>query len=456
MFAIDAGSEQEARAIAETVLGRTDLAATIHDDRTGPVPEGLWTVTADVDLSQVTVEPDNAQNRFSYLTRNPRRRDLGEPGDRRQQGCGPMATGRLGPAAGGSRRAGASRGPRRQDLGPGRRRHLIRAAAGFARDAPAPAPRTGNLRFMKVGFGAPVSGAWATPENLAGFAARAEQAGYASLWSFQRLLVPEGSGMDEVYQSVLDPMAALAYVAAGTSTIRLGVAVVNLPFVSPAYLAKQAASVDILSGGRLDLGLGIGWMPEEFAVTGASMARRGARAAEYVAVLRELWSDGPSEFSGEFYEVPRGGVYPKPVQPGGPPVLLGGLARPALERAGRIADGWVTSSRTDLSRIAEGVGVIRAAAAEAGRDPEAMRIVCRGVVRAGAERPGPGGDRLLLSGSPEQIKEDTKWLGTQGVTEIFYDLNWDPEVGSPNVDPAAATARAAQLLDALAPSPADG
>jgi probable F420-dependent oxidoreductase len=305
---------------------------------------------------------------------------------------------------------------------------------------------------MKIGFGAPVSGTWATPENLAGFAARAEQAGYASLWSFQRLLIPEGSGMDPVYQSVLDPMATLAYAAAGTSRIRLGVAVVNLPFVSPAYLAKQATTVDILSGGRLDLGLGIGWMPEEFAITGASMARRGARATEYVAVLRELWADGLSEFSGEFYEVPRGAVAPKPVQPGGPPILLGGLARPALERAGTIADGWVTSSRTDLSRIAKGVGVIREAASRAGRDPDALRIVCRGVVRAGAEVPGEGGERLLLSGHPDQIREDTRWLGEQGVTEVFYDLNWDPQVGSPDVDPASATARAMELLDALAPA----
>jgi len=309
---------------------------------------------------------------------------------------------------------------------------------------------------MKIGFGAPVSGAWATPENLAGFAARAEQAGYASLWSFQRLLVPDGSGMDPVYHSVLDPMAALAYAAAGTSRIRLGVAVVNLPFVSPAYLAKQAATVDILSGGRLDLGLGIGWMPEEFAATGAPMARRGARAAEYVAVLRELWADGRSEFSGEFYEIPRSSVAPKPVQPGGPPILLGGLARPALERAGRIADGWVTSSRTDLSRIAEGVGVIRAAAAEAGRDPDALRIVCRGVVRAGAEATAPGGSRLLLSGRPDQIREDTRWLAGQGVTEIFYDLNWDPQVGSPDADPASAAARAGEILDALAPVSAGG
>src|SRR5215467_15454717 len=185
---------------------------------------------------------------------------------------------------------------------------------------------------MDIGFGAPVSGAWATPQNLAAFAAAAEDAGYQSLWSFQRLLVPAGSAMDPVYQSVLDPMAVLSFAAAVTSRIRLGVAIVNLPFVSPGYLAKQAASLDVLSGGRHDLGLGIGWMPEEFALTGADMGRRGARAAEYIRVLRTLWDDEISEFSGEFYTVPRGSVHPKPVQPGGPPVILGGMAKPALER----------------------------------------------------------------------------------------------------------------------------
>jgi len=183
------------------------------------------------------------------------------------------------------------------------------------------------------------------------------------------------------------------------------------------------------------------------------MARRGPRTTEYLAVLRTLWAGGVSEFGGEFYEIPRSTVAPVPVQPGGPPVLLGGLARPALERAGRIADGWVTSSRTDLSRIAEGVGVIRAAASQAGRDPDAVRIICRGVVRVGAEQPAPAGDgRLLLSGSPDQIREDTRWLAGQGVTEVFYDLNWDPMIGSPDADPSAATARAEEILEALAPA----
>ncbi len=306
---------------------------------------------------------------------------------------------------------------------------------------------------MQIGFGAPVSGAWATPENLASFATRAEQAGYATLWSFQRLIVPAESGMEPVYRSVLDPYAALTYAAAVTSRIRLGTAVVNLPFVSPAYLAKQAASLDVLSGGRHDLGLGIGWMPEEFTATGADMARRGARTAEYVAVLRNLWTQEVSEFSGEFYRVPRGRMAPRPVQPGGPPVLLGGMARPALQRIGRIADGWLTSSRTDLSRIGDGIGVVRESAAAAGRDPSTLRIVCRGVVRAGAPMQAPdGGGRLLLSGSVDQIRDDTAWLFERGVTELFYDLNWDPQVGAPDADPASAAERAGELLDALAPA----
>jgi len=303
---------------------------------------------------------------------------------------------------------------------------------------------------MKIGFGAPVSGAWATPGNLAAFAARAEQAGYDSLWTFQRLLVPVGSAMEPVYHSVLDPMIALGFAAAGTSRIRLGVAVVNFPFESPAVLAKQAATVDVLSGGRHELGLGIGWMPEEFEATGASMRGRGARTEEYIAALRALWAHGVSRFSGEYYTVPAGQADPSPVQPGGPPVLLGGSARPALQRAGRLADGWVTSSRTDLSRIEEGIEVVRSAARDAGRDPAAVRIICRGVVRPGAEIPDDGG-RRRLSGSYEQIRADTDWLAGRGVTEVFYDLNWDPQVGSPDADPAAAVRRAGDILDALAP-----
>jgi probable F420-dependent oxidoreductase len=310
---------------------------------------------------------------------------------------------------------------------------------------------------MKIGCGLPVSGAWATPANITLFAGLAEELGYASLWTFQRLLVPEGSGLEPVYHSVLDPMAALAFAAASTTRVRLGVAVVNAPYVSPAYLAKQASTVDVLSGGRLDLGIGLGWMPAEFTATGAAMERRGARTEEYLRVLRTLWGPQPAEFSGEFYQVPRSTTWPAPVQPGGPPILMGGLAPRALRRVGQFADGWVTSSRADLSKIGESIDILASGAGGGGRDPEAIRIICRGVVRTGepvsSGKPVSSGDggRVLLSGSLGQITDDVGWLAAQGVTEVFFDLNWDPRIGAPDADPVAATDRAASLLEALQP-----
>ncbi len=305
---------------------------------------------------------------------------------------------------------------------------------------------------MRIGFGAPVSGIWATPDNLAGFAASAEAAGYDSLWTFQRLIVPEGSAMDPVYHSVLDPMVALGFLAGATQRIRLGVAVINMPYLAPSYLAKMAATADVLSRGRLDLGLGIGWLPEEFTAADATTGHRGARTAEYLEVLRRAWADGVTEFSGRFYQVPRGRMAPKPVQRPGPPVLLAGGVPAALQRAGRLADGWVTASRQDLSRIADGIALVRGAAEEACRDPAAIRIVCRGVVRHGAPATVPeGGGRLLLSGSYADIRADADWLAGQGVTELFYDLNWDPLIGSPTADPVGALARADEILTELAP-----
>jgi probable F420-dependent oxidoreductase len=305
---------------------------------------------------------------------------------------------------------------------------------------------------MKIGFGASISGAWATADNLAHFAEQAEELGYASLWTFQRLLVGADQELAPVYQSALDPLIALSFAAARTSHIRLGVAVLNLPFVSPTYLAKQAATLDLLSGGRLDLGLGVGWSSVEFTATGGSTARRGARTEEYLRVLHTLWADEVSEFAGEFYTVPPSRMMPKPVQRPGPPVLLGGVVPAAVARAGRIADGWLSSSGTDLTQIGAQIATVREAAAEAGKDPATLRFVCRGVVRAGEQGSlDPDGTRQRLSGSYEQIRQDAAWLGEQGVTELFYDLNWDPLIGNPDADPGAATARAEEILRELAP-----
>jgi len=219
-----------------------------------------------------------------------------------------------------------------------------------------------------LGFGLPVSGSWASPATMVRTARRAEELGYASLWSFQRVLYPAAGELGPMYRSVHDPVVPLAYVAAVTERIRLGTAIVNAPFQPPAVLAKALTSLDVVSGGRLDAGLGIGWSPDEYAAAGVPMERRGARMDEYLTTLVALWTDDPVEVDGEFYRVPRSRVSPSPVQVPHPPLLLGGTAAAALRRAGRLAQGWISSSRQDLTAIGTSVAQVRAGAEEAGRD----------------------------------------------------------------------------------------
>jgi probable F420-dependent oxidoreductase len=297
---------------------------------------------------------------------------------------------------------------------------------------------------MDIGFALPVSGAWAIPANVLEVARTAERLGYASLWTFSRLLVPTTATLPPVYTSVLDPVVPLGLAAGVTERVRLGTAIVNMPFQPPAVLAKQVATLDVLSGGRVDLGLGLGWVPEEFEAAGVPFERRGARAEEYLACLRALWGPDPVEFDGEFYRVPESSVLPKPVQSPHPPLLLGGGAPAALARIGRLADGWISASRFDPARLSEYVEPVRRAAEDAGRDPAALRFVCRGVVRD-VERSGP------LTGSLEEVRADLPGLAEQGITEVFVDLNFDPTVGNPDVDPDVAMRRAREVLEALAP-----
>jgi probable F420-dependent oxidoreductase len=303
---------------------------------------------------------------------------------------------------------------------------------------------------VKIGFGLPVSGSWATPANIGHVARSAEELGYHELWTFQRLLSPPDGGWGEMYRSVLDPLLPLAYAAAQTRTIRLGVAVVNMPFLSPPLLAKQTASLDILSEGRLDVGLGLGWADEEYAASGATKHRVGERAEEFIHVLRSLWTEDVVTHEGEFYRVPGMSMLPKPVQRPHPPILIGGGAPAALRRAGRLADGWVSSSRADLLTIGDSVRLVANAAAQAGRDPQRLRFICRGSARV---RPNGVGTepRPRLTGTVEQIRGDLERIAEQGITELFLDLNFDPDVGSPDADPARTLERAETALTAFAP-----
>jgi probable F420-dependent oxidoreductase len=303
---------------------------------------------------------------------------------------------------------------------------------------------------VQLGVAVPISGSWATTDNILEIAALAESSGYQSLWTFQRLLAAvDADGQDTLapqYRSVLDPLSLLAYLSAVTSRVRLGVAILNLPFSAPVVTAKALTTIDRLSNGRLDVGFGTGWQAEEFDAVGVTMERRGARADDFLQCLDALWPGGVVEYHGQFYDVPRARFDPPAIQTPHPPVLLGGLADAALRRAGRAADGWISSSQADLSRIGESIEVVRAAAVDAGRDPAVLKFVCRGVVKVRS------GERSPLCGSIDEIRSDLGDLAAQGVTETFVDLNFDPTIGSPDADPAQSMALARDLLAALAPA----
>ncbi len=304
-----------------------------------------------------------------------------------------------------------------------------------------------------LGFGLPVSGSWASPPNLASIARRADKLGYHSLWTFQRLLHPAVGDWGSMYRAVQDPIVSLAYVAALTERARLAIAVLNAPFHSPIVLAKQLSTLDQLSAGRLDVGLGLGWAREEFAATGVPYPRRGARTEEFLRCLEAIWADGVVEFHGEFYQVPQSLVDPKPTQRPHPPLLLGGTAERALRRAGRLADGWVSSSRHDLRGIGADIDLMKTAAIEAGRDPAGLRFIVRGVLdlldSPTADTDDPA--RRPLHGTADQIHQDLRALATRGVTEVFFDLNFDPRVGSPDAEAAASMQLADQVLSIFAP-----
>jgi probable F420-dependent oxidoreductase len=299
---------------------------------------------------------------------------------------------------------------------------------------------------MKMGFGIPVSGSWATPGNITEIANTAERLGYESLWSFQRTLFPAGNPIPEPYRSVHDPIAVSSYLAGVTERIRIGIAIVNLPFYSPILLAKMLTSIDLLSDGRLDAGLGLGWNPDEFAAAGASMERRGARADEFVACLRAIWTDDPVEFAGEFYTVPPSHVSPSPVQKPHPPLLFGGSADSALRRAGKLSDGWISASRFEAAKVPGAIAVLKEGAVEAGRDPESLRVVIRAATRV-----READEDLQFTGTIDKIRRDIADYGRNGVTELFIDLNFDEQIGSPSADAAASMRRAHEALEAFAP-----
>jgi probable F420-dependent oxidoreductase len=196
---------------------------------------------------------------------------------------------------------------------------------------------------MKLGLFALNYGTCADPETAVRVARHAEAAGFESVWTGEHLVLPDprpdGFSMPPTLP-FLDTVVTLTLLAARTTTIRLGTGLIVLPLHTPAVLAKQLASVDVLSGGRLIAGFGAGYLPVEFAASGVPMAARGARMDEYLAAITGLWTQQHPRYHGKLVSFEALDTHPRPAQRPGPPIVLGGEAPAALRRAVTTANGW--------------------------------------------------------------------------------------------------------------------
>jgi len=223
----------------------------------------------------------------------------------------------------------------------------------------------------------PTANPFATPELLAAVAREAEERAVHAIWVGEHVVTFDAYASSYPYSAdgkvplpagtgLLEPFTTLSFLAAVTSTVRLGTAMCLVPQRNPVYTAKEVATLDWLSKGRVDLGVGVGWLREEFDALGVPWAQRGRRTDEYLGVLRALWCDDPSSFSGEFYELAPCTFFPKPVQDPFPPVHVGGESDAALRRAARLGQGWHTFNRLPAD-LAPPLAKLDALLEEAGR-----------------------------------------------------------------------------------------
>ncbi len=287
---------------------------------------------------------------------------------------------------------------------------------------------------MRLGFNLPQIGPAASPEAMVRVAQRAEELGYDSVWVTERLLypiepqtpypaTPDGS-LPEVYKTVLDPLESLTFVAGQTSRIGLGTSVLDMPYYNPVMLARRLTTLDVLSGGRLRVGLGQGWAKDEFDAAGASMKGRGRRADEFISVLKAIWTTDPVEFHGEFYHVPKSVILPKPVQKPHPPIYLGAFTPAALKRAATMANG-LNPVAPSLDLMTQMIDGLKGMAQQAGRDPADLEVVVRANLLV--TDAALGEDRWLFTGSSEQIEADIAGTRELGADELFFDPTFSPD-----------------------------
>jgi probable F420-dependent oxidoreductase len=287
---------------------------------------------------------------------------------------------------------------------------------------------------MKAGIMLPHLGENATRENLLYVAKESEKQGLDSLWALERLLAPvkpqtpyvaspDGS-LPKEYQNVLDPLETLTFLAANTDRILLGTSIIDMLFHNPVILARRFATLDVLSRGRAVAGFGLGWSKDEYDASGVPFKDRGARADEFLQVLRRAWTDDVAEFKGKFYSLPASKIGPKPMQKPHPRIILGGFAPTTFVRVAKYADGWMPiAGFGPLEQIEQAIGGLKETARKQNKDPSKVQVV---VLTYPNLTQSEQKERSPMSGTIDQIGTDVERLKKMGAEHVIFGYAFSP------------------------------
>lgn len=294
---------------------------------------------------------------------------------------------------------------------------------------------------MRYGFYLPTRGQTATPEALAALVQRGEALGFHSVVIADHIVFPTTihsqypytvSGVFPGQGDALEQLTLMAFIAGKSERLRLVTSVMILPHRNPVVTAKMLATIDVLSAGRVTVGVGVGWLREEFAALQApDFARRGAVSNEYLKIFKTLWTQDPATFQGEFYQFKSLRCLPQPVQKPHPPIWIGGHSRAALRRVMAYGDGWhpVGANPAVPLRPAEmqaALDELRRLTEAAGRDPATLTISYKAplydVTQSGDLEKQAGLERRPFSGTTAQVVDDIVTYGRLGVSELIFDV----------------------------------
>jgi probable F420-dependent oxidoreductase len=293
---------------------------------------------------------------------------------------------------------------------------------------------------MHFGFALPGRGPLARPDALVKLAEKADALRYSSVFVTDHVVIPttydskypyalSGKPAGDWSQGYLEPLALMSFLAGVTTRVRLGTSVLVIPYRNPVVTAKMLATLDVMSGGRVILGAGVGWLREEFeALHSPRFTERGRATDEYLRLMKECWTREPVEWSGTYYRMAPVSALPKPIQKGGIPIWTGGHTDAALRRTGELADGWHPIGYRPPANLfpaeyAEKVAVIHGWARKAGRDPRDITLSFRVPLELAPKRAKPSGaDRAPFRGSASEVARDIKEYGALGVSHFIFDL----------------------------------